>query len=507
MPNDPQIAAVEWWPAPAAPETPEPYNAVAVRRFRRAGAVRPAAVLILSPGFTGGINLFDPMAEEVTAACGGRVEVWTTERRNNRLEDPRGMERAEAAGDPRVALDYYFSGDPSAAAAEEDANQGARDHDPFHRSPLQRGLSRVDGGFSPRHIRHWGMAVALADLRVVVRRAREAVGSGKVFLGGHSLGGMLAQCYVAWAFPDGPGHREIDGVVLIDGAVGGPDWARTTGLAQYEADLQAIRNGEFYWNDPAKGATPRLGVLSQVAALAVLLPAWRDRPSLVAPLVPDLFSLPPGVTLTNEAAFGLAIDAETAPIPNFRAHVGRLSLDPRGPSTMTIKNRPPGPSGPNRNRNRNRNRPLPPDPCLPWLDYRATGELTDLRRIAAALMQRGGANGIEWYASRLLNAEIDLSSNLDSRHRDTAALAARHELRLWHHGEEAMPVFGVVTGSSEQKRERYQWYAATVAASDVTILDAPEQEHLDPLFAENDGHNTFLPALSQWLLSRIPKAG
>jgi hypothetical protein len=141
---------------------------------------------------------------------------------------------------------------------------------------------------------------------------------------------------------------------------------------------------------------------------------------------------------------------------------------------------------------------------LPWLNYRETGELTDLQRIASALRQDEGANGIEWYASRLLNAEVDLSSNLDSRHPDSAALAERHCLRLRHHGEEPIPAFGVVTGSSEQKRERYQWYAATVATGDVTILDALEQEHLDPLFAENDGRNRFLPALIDWLHARVP---
>jgi pimeloyl-ACP methyl ester carboxylesterase len=458
----------EWWPAPAAPETPAAYNAIAVRRFRRAGAGRPAAVLILSPGFTGGINLFDYLAEEVTAAGDGRLEVWTTERRNNRLEDPRGMERAEAAGDPRVALDYYFPGEPAAVALEEDAGQ--------------RLLSQQEAAYS----RHWGLALALADLRVVVQRARAAVGAGKLFLGGHSLGGMLAQCYAAWEFAEGPGHREIDGLVLIDGAVGGTEWTRATGLAQYEADLEAIRGGEFYWNDPGKGATPRFGVLGQVAAMAAAFPAWRDRPSLVAPLVPDLPPLPPGVALTNEAFLGLAIDAETSPIPNYRAHVGRLS----GEGAVV------------RSEHLSHPRPSSLPPPRHWLSYRETGELTDLRRIAGALLQRGGANGIEWYASRLLNAEVDLSSNLDSRHPDTAALAAPRALRLWHHGEEALPVFGVVTGASEQKRERYQWYAATVAATDVTILDAPEQEHLDPLFAENDGHNRYLPALIEWLLAR-----
>ena len=78
-------------------------------------------------------------------------------------------------------------------------------------------------------------------------------------------------------------------------------------------------------------------------------------------------------------------------------------------------------------------------------------------------------------------------------------------LRLWHHGEERLPFLGVVTGSTEQKRERYEWYAASVATEAVTILDAPEQEHMDPLFAENDGRNRFLPCLIEWLLSRTPR--
>jgi hypothetical protein len=34
-------------------------------------------------------------------------------------------------------------------------------------------------------------------------------------------------------------------------------------------------------------------------------------------------------------------------------------------------------------------------------------------------------------------------------------------------------------------------------------MDAPEQEHLDPLFAENDGRNRCLPSLTEWLLQRM----
>jgi pimeloyl-ACP methyl ester carboxylesterase len=467
MSIQPSAAAIErsfeWWQAPAAPETPAPYNRVGVRRFRLAGAGEPASILVLSPGFMGGINLLDYLAEEMTAACGGRVEVWTTERRNSRLEDTRGMERAQATADPCFALEYY-----RAAAHPVGGNGETNGYQPLAQS-------------AAAFMRHWGLAVALADLREVVRRARAFLsagssgGAGRVFLGGHSLGGMLAQCYAAWEFADGPGHREIDGLVLIDGAVGGPDWTRDTGMAQYEADLAAIRGGEFYWDAPARGATPRFGILGEIAALAGSLPEWREKPSLVAPLVPDLLPLPAGLTITNEAALGLAIDAESSPIASYRAHVGRLAAEP----------------------------PVPADGSpLGWLGFREAGELTDLRRVAGALLHREGVNGFEWYASRLLNAEVDLSSNLDSRDRELAALAGRHGLRLRHHGEERCPVLGVVTGSVEQKRERYEWYAASVATEDVVILDAPEQEHLDPLFAENDGRNRFLPRLIEWLLSR-----
>jgi pimeloyl-ACP methyl ester carboxylesterase len=471
---------LEWWPAPAAPGTPPEYNLVGVRRFHLPAAGKPGAVLVLSPGFTAGINDLDYLAEELVRGCGERLQVWSTERRNHRLEDARGAELAETAGDPRLALGYYFAGDPPG-------------HEPLAQASVP-------------FMRHWGLATALADLRVVVRRAREVVGAqGRVLLGGHSMGGMLGQCYAAWEFPEGPGYREIDGLVLIDGAVGNPDWTRTTGLAQYEAGVAAIRDGAVYWDDPARGATPRFGMLAQVAALAAMLPEWREQPSLVAPLVPELLRLPAGVTVTNEAALGLVIDAETGPIESYLAHVGRLREGQwsvvSGQWSVRMGETPhdPGPATHDLRRTTNDCEAAP----LGWIGFHEAGELTDLRRVARALRQYDGANGSEWYASRLLNAEIDLSSNLDSRHPDTVELASRHGLRLWHHGSEPLPVFGWVTGGSQQKRERYQWYAATVATEEVTIMDAPEQEHLDPLFAENDGRNRCLPSLTEWLLQRM----
>ena len=127
------------------------------------------------------------------------------------------MERAQAAADPRLALKYYRaarlpSGDPGASRRFSATGAAGRGLSPSlgagggTRGSAGRGALRAGGG-----------------------RERSRRGQGKVFLGGHSLGGMLAQCYAAWEFPEGPGHREIDGLVLIDGAVGGPDWTRGTG--------------------------------------------------------------------------------------------------------------------------------------------------------------------------------------------------------------------------------------------------------------------------------------
>jgi len=40
-----------------------------------------------------------------------------------------------------------------------------------------------------------------------------------VILGGHSLGGSTVMAYAAWDFNGRAGYRDIDGMVLIDGAL------------------------------------------------------------------------------------------------------------------------------------------------------------------------------------------------------------------------------------------------------------------------------------------------
>lgn len=448
---------LQWIAGARGLETPPHLNRIGIRRYALAGdgrAVRTA--LLLLPGFTGGVNDLDLAATCLVATGEGRVEVWTLERRTHLLEDLGGMEQAEAAEDPRVALGYYFDGRPP-------------------------GFVPVTQADVP-WMRHWGLAVAVADVRAAVRRARRAVGpAGQVLLGGHSLGGMMAQCYAAWDFRGIPGHRDLDGLVLLDGAVGGPAWTATTGLQQYHESRAAMAAGELYWDRPERGASPRSGVLAQVAAMAATMPAWREQPSLILPQVADLFPLPEGVLLTNEAALGYLVDAATGPISSYRAHAGQVDPTP----IACLQDRP----------------------LLGWRPHarcpsEPTGcaERADLAQIGRALRQIDGTNGMEWYASRCLNAEVDLSSNLDSRDATTGALAAAEGLRLWHNRTMALPVFGAVTRSSEQSHARYIWYRDAIAGDDFTLLELPEYEHLDPLFAQDaEGRNRCLTALAAWL--------
>ena len=71
---------------------------------------------------------------------------------------------------------------------------------------------------------------------------------------------------------------------------------------------------------------------------------------------------------------------------------------------------------------------------------------------------------MEWYASRRLNGDVDLSSNLDSRHPATRAFAERDGLRLWHNRAMDRPVFACVTRSPEQAVWRYTWYRDAIAS-------------------------------------------
>ena len=66
------------------------------------------------------------------------------------------------------------------------------------------------------------------------RKAR--AGGRRVILGGHSLGASAAEAYASWDFAGRPGHRDLAGLVLIDGGLDGRIEPPT--LAQARAQLQ-----------------------------------------------------------------------------------------------------------------------------------------------------------------------------------------------------------------------------------------------------------------------------
>jgi len=172
-----------WMAGDAAPGTPLRYDRVGVLAIGPAGARN---VVVLEPGTEAGSAYFASLARWIVATSPG-WQVWSVERRENLLEDQSELNafkrhRADAA----QLYDYYLG----------------YLKDPAVTRHLQT-IPNEEVAFA----KQWGMAVAVGDLRRVVRAA-EARG-GKVVLGGHSLGGSVVTAYATWDFG---GHPGADGL-------------------------------------------------------------------------------------------------------------------------------------------------------------------------------------------------------------------------------------------------------------------------------------------------------
>ncbi|MFF2555972.1 hypothetical protein ACFVUS_33525 [Nocardia sp. NPDC058058] len=160
---------------------------------------RADVVIALLPGAIAGARSLQPLARNVVrelAAAGRTAEVWVFDRRANGVEDHSAIEVAMAEGDYHLAFDYYFGGRPV----------GGRTFGGFHRD---REL-----GF----LAEFGMARTVRDAHEVLRRELPdpQVRAEKLFLGGHSLGGIQAGAYAAWDFDGRPGHEQIAGLIALD---------------------------------------------------------------------------------------------------------------------------------------------------------------------------------------------------------------------------------------------------------------------------------------------------
>jgi hypothetical protein len=178
-----------------APNTPSSLNNAIVLRYRAntslASGRTPRAILVFMPGFLGGATNFDPLARRILSQDPS-LEVWALDRRSNALEDHSLLLAAQNNNDPLLAWRYYIrdSGKP--------------------------------GGFRPREdlamLGGWGLAVHLNDLHATILEAHKH--APKVYLGGHSLGSVMATLYSGWDFGGKAGAEYIDGLMLLDGAAG-----------------------------------------------------------------------------------------------------------------------------------------------------------------------------------------------------------------------------------------------------------------------------------------------
>ncbi|HWM11480.1 MAG TPA: alpha/beta fold hydrolase, partial [Solirubrobacteraceae bacterium] len=249
--------------APAA--GPAQYDKVFVERF---GPRRAKHVLVLVPGYYGGAGDFALVGPEIVRRVRG-LQVWAVDRRSQALEDTSGFD----TGDPAVAQAYYLGG----------------------------------GGFAPHQaadfgfVREWGLGVALRDLRRVVLRARQ--GARRVILGGHSLGAATAAAYAAWDFRGRPGHRDLDGLVLVDGGLMGT----FGGLDADEVDT-ALGELEPFADLLGLGVPWAGGILAGLGGLYA-----REAPDAQStfgesPLLPPALRAP--VPVTNAAQLGYALDRD-----------------------------------------------------------------------------------------------------------------------------------------------------------------------------------------------------
>ncbi|QLY29562.1 hypothetical protein H0264_30600 [Nocardia huaxiensis] len=246
-----------------------------------ADPARADAVITLLPGAIAGARSLQPLARNTLRnlrAAGVTAEVWVIDRRANGVEDHSAIEVAKAEGDYHLAFDYYYGG----------RTVGGRRFAGF--------VADRDLAF----LAEFGMARTVRDLHeVLVREIPDPdVRAEKIFLGGHSLGGIQAGTYAAWDFDGRPGHEQIAGLIALDTVThldplrlaDRPRLARPLGAAarRLERIPAAMRRGLI----PRSTAVLRGGwgnpeAFAVVAAIAVAAVQAPDEETDILRLLPD----------------------------------------------------------------------------------------------------------------------------------------------------------------------------------------------------------------------------
>jgi hypothetical protein len=454
-------------PGFAEPHTPPALNRSVA--FRYVHPDRPSrAVLVLIPGLSGGAGSLDLLARGLAAR--GPVEVWVWERRSNLLEDHTGLREAVRTKNPAFAVAYYF------APGFELRGRRFTEPDPQ----------------ALRAMAHWGLDVHLRDLHALLQEIERRRPGVPLFLGGHSLGGVLAALYAAYEFGTGadpdPGLRRVQGLVLLDG-VPVP--------ALPPVDERAYRNGlvlpilgRVPGADPlAQGqvlpylAFPTLNpTLTRAFSVAALLARFRPQERAALPVAPT-YPLP----LTNEAALGMSLDDNAQPNFALRARLGlpdgvfELAPDPFGRSRGLVV--------------LSSLRPHPGRELVGWRNGPEVGEPTDLRELASAAVDEE-VDFSEWYFPLRLLLDVAVAVRMDPSPLVRGIGRVRPPKTL------NVPMLSIGAG---QGILRHPWmhrlFVHRTASRDATVHILPEAAHLDVVTARS---NPAVPLVLRWMEDRIP---
>jgi hypothetical protein len=398
------------------------FNRIGVLRSHATPA-RARAVIVAIPGFGAGATSMRLLAERVVERSGGALEVWTIDRRENLLEDLRGMNAAEAAHDAEIAARYYRQG------AEL---QGQRHH------PVEPG----DVVF----MAEWGVDVLMRDVRTVVRRVHADLPRLPIYLAGHSTGAFFAPAYAAYDFDSGPGidpgHADLAGLILLDG---GPGAFPSRFEAPLVTERQYLDGGGVPLPPHLLAGGFRLAGLRKLRAPNLSDPgqyAFFNVAGLFSPAIVQDFELDAmrsqfaggarsptsSPAATNRFAFGARFDNDFAGVNPLRGSIGFAA---GGAANVTQTSDLAGINP--------RGLFLPKDlsPVLQdWsdIDHVTPAEYTPLGDLAQAFYV-GPTNAWEWYFPTRLVLDLLLVSNLD-----TSTLSADMRAELTRFGAPALDV-------------------------------------------------------------------
>jgi hypothetical protein len=170
-----------------------------------ADATAADRILVAQPGVLEGAGAFDSVARNAVveaAKQGKHIEFWALDRRSNCLENHAGIRAALAAGDPTIAVDYYYRG------------------------KVVDGHSF--GGYLTNGQVGWLAKVGLEQTvrdeynLLVHELPSQQLRKQRVLCGGHSLGGVITGFFAEWDF-DGnhsttadAGYNQCGGYFALD---------------------------------------------------------------------------------------------------------------------------------------------------------------------------------------------------------------------------------------------------------------------------------------------------